>query len=244
MANAFFNDTLSPFDGIDIGWGQDPNFPIGEYSVVPDAPTTAAPRQFTLSQTEEGNIALSAGVLMITNQVADTRGGHTSLWYQEEYLMGGLIQSEEVLVPTLATDLDGGENVKLVHGDTYDFWIELGVALPLSEPEEIWPRGATAGNLVVENFGTGIRFVGSRYIGEGGRGLIEDKSNETNVCYIFLGWAKVEGDVITFTQNTFGPLTVPEISYLTDLVSEDDGNLLEVSATDRGLIAADDHTHE
>ena len=155
--------------------------------------------------------------------------------------MGGLIQSGEVLVPTLATEINGDEALKLVHGDTYDFWIKLGVADPL--PDKAWPSGARVGNLVVENFGTGISFVGSRYTGEGGSGLIKDESNETNVCYIFLGWAKVEGDVITFTQNTFGPLTVPEISYLTDLVSDDDGNLIERSPVDRGLIAADDHTH-
>ena len=120
MANAFFNDTLPPFEGVDIGWGQDPNFPIGEYAVVQDAAgAEAANKQFTLSQNvdEEGEltdkIALSEGVLMITGPAtsgfdvdldAEGKFSGRASWQQYGLEFAKLDADDN---PLLAKDIDG-----------------------------------------------------------------------------------------------------------------------------------------
>ena len=244
MANAFFNDTLPPFEGIDIGWGQDPNFPIGEYAVVQDA-AGAANKQFTLFQTEDDEIALSEGVLMITGPATsgfdpelDEKGefsGRAS-WHQIGVEFAKLDGDDN---PKLATEIDTDNPITVEVGLDYGFWIVLNSA---DDNTDIANPRAAVGRLVIEQIRGTIRFVGSSDHKDhfDAAKLVEDLGEENQEVYpvIFLGSAKVElveGEkVATFTQFTFGPLTIPAISYLDDLISKDDKTLL-MEGADRGI---------
>ena len=255
MANAFFNDTLSPFEGIDIGWGQDPNFPIGEYAVVQDA-AGAANKQFTLFQTEDDEIALSEGVLMITGPATsgfdqdsfdeDKFSGRAS-WHQIGREFAKLDDDDN---PLLARDIDGKE-LSIQNGEDYGFWIAL-------QSQDMFPDKASphasVGRLLIEQINDTIRFIGSNtYKADTDAVNLVDElgqGNQFTYPVIFLGSAKIEvidgKTTATFTQYTFGPLTLPTISYLDDLVSEDRTSRLTVGGDDRGIktssIAAGDST--
>ena len=250
MANDFFNDTLPSFVGIDIGWDQDPNFPIGDYSVVQDA-ADSTNRQFTLSQTEDDNVALSEGVLMITGPATsgfdadlDAQGkfsGRAS-WHQIGTEFAKLDGDDN---PLLAKDIDGNE-LTLGIGE-YGFWITFESQDAFTD---IASPYASVGRLVIEQISDTIRFIGSdtytkdtdavNFVDELGQG------NGFRYPVIFLGSAEVEfveGEkVATFTQFTFGPLTIPAITYLDGLISTDSKTLL-MEGEDRGIttspIAAD-----
>ncbi|MBO00813.1 MAG: hypothetical protein CL438_09170 [Acidimicrobiaceae bacterium] len=250
MANDFFNDTLPSFVGIDIGWDQDPNFPIGDYSVVQDA-ADSTNRQFTLSQTEDDNVALSEGVLMITGPATsgfdadlDAQGkfsGRAS-WHQIGTEFAKLDGDDN---PLLAKDIDGNE-LTLGIGE-YGFWITFESQDMFTD---IASPYASVGRLVIEQISDTIRFIGSdtytkdtdavNFVDELGQG------NGFRYPVIFLGSAEVEfveGEkVATFTQFTFGPLTIPAITYLDGLISTDSKTLL-MEGEDRGIttspIAAD-----
>ncbi len=250
MANDFFNDTLPPFVGVDIGWDQDPNFPIGDYSVVQDA-ADSTNRQFTLSQTEDDNVALSEGVLMITGPATsgfdadlDAQGkfsGRAS-WHQIGTEFAKLDGDDN---PLLAEDIDGNE-LTLGIGE-YGFWITFESQDAFTD---IASPYASVGRLVIEQISDTIRFIGSdtytkdtdavNFVDELGQG------NGFRYPVIFLGSAEVEfveGEkVATFTQFTFGPLTIPAITYLDGLISTDSKTLL-MEGEDRGIttspIAAD-----
>ena len=250
MANDFFNDTLPPFVGIDIGWDQDPNFPIGDYSVVQDA-ADSTNRQFTLSQTEDDNVALSEGVLMITDPATsgfdadlDAQGklSGRAAWHQIGVEFAKLDGDDN---PLLAEDIDGNE-LTLGIGE-YGFWITFESQDAFTD---IASPYASVGRLVIEQISDTIRFIGSdtytkdtdavNFVDELGQG------NGFRYPVIFLGSAEVEfveGEkVATFTQFTFGPLTIPAISYLDGLISTDSKTLL-MEGEDRGIttspIAAD-----
>jgi len=244
MVNDFFNDTLSPFVGIDIGWDQDPNFPIGDYGVVQDA-ADSTNRQFTLSQTEDDNVALSEGVLMITDPA--TSGFDADLhakgelsgraaWHQIGVEFAKLDGNDN---PLLATGIDDEMPIELAVGVDYGFWIVLNSADDLDEIAN--PR-ATVGRLVIEQIRDTIRFVGSSEHKDhfDATKLVRDLGEGTQEVYpvIFLGSAKVElveGETVaTFTQFTFGPLTIPAISYLDGLISTDSKTLL-MEGEDRGI---------
>ena len=244
MANDFFNDTLPPFVGIDIGWDQDPNFPIGDYSVVQDA-ADSTNRQFTLSQTEDDNVALSEGVLMITDPATsgfdadlDAQGklSGRAAWHQIGVEFAKLDGDDN---PLLATGIDDEMPITVEVGLDYGFWIVLNSA---DDHTEIANPRATVGRLVIEQIRDTIRFVGSSEHKDhfDAAKLVRDLGEENQEVYpvIFLGSAKVElveGEkVATFTQFTFGPLTIPAISYLDGLISTDSKTLL-MEGEDRGI---------
>lgn len=248
MANDFFNDTLSPFVGVDIGWDQDPNFPIGEYTVVPDAPVTTS-EQFRLFQTVDDDgemtdkIGLTEGVLMITGPATsgfdadlDAQGkfsGRAS-WHQIGTEFAKLDGDNN---PLLAEDIDG-DPLTIGIGE-YGFWITFESQDAFTD---IASPYASVGRLVIEQISDTIRFIGSdtytkdtdavNFVDELGQG------NGFRYPVIFLGSAEVEfvenEKVATFTQFTFGPLTIPAISYLDGLISTDSKTLL-MEGDDRGI---------
>ena len=275
MANAFFNDTLPPFEGIDMGWGQDPNFPIGEYAVVQDAAgAEAANKQFTLSQTEDDEIALSEGVLMITGPATSgltpaREGGldffppefevneesgfaGRAAWHQ----IGDRFAAPEEGKPLLAKGLEGVAALTVEttgpwwEGGGYGFWLTF--QSDSTNTQKARPHSAV-GRLVIEEIAATVRFIGSRDYNSSADAfkLVAKLGQEDQAAHsvIFLGSATVEMNegkkVATFTQYTFGPLTLPTISYLDDLVSEDQTSRLTVG-DDKSIktssIAAGDST--
>lgn len=239
MANAFFNDTLAPFDGIDIGWGQDPNFPIGEYEVVVDS-AAGITYQFALSQTEDGDIALSEGVLMITSpatagdtglsEVAEGMGS----WFHTGYNFGG---PDAVGVPTIATTFTG-ENLTISNGEDYGFWLHLRSDALGSGIDS---ANAGAGQLIIEGISDVVYFMGSseyKTVADA-PDLVKKLGLQGSVTLpvIYLGLAEIDSEgVATFTQNTFGPIAVPAISYLDGLISKEAKSLIDVSLEDGGII--------
>jgi len=262
MANDFFNDTLPPFVGIDIGWDQDPNFPIGEYTVVSDAPVTTSGK-FRLYQTvdddgkPDGHVSLTEGVLMNTIPAVageegsfDAADGNASWSQVGDRFAVPTSDNDGNPVPLRAQDLDAGEGPLSLSTtgkeEGYGFWIELK---SLGEDPNTKASPASGdvgavGHLVIEeiDFTTSApKFIGSREYNKftDGSKLVKKlgEGGETHPV-IFLGSATVEKNddnemVATFTQDTFGPITIPTISYLSGIISE--GTLLQSSSTDGGI---------
>lgn len=190
MANAFFNDTLPPFDGVDIGWGQDPNFPIGEYSVVPDA-ATAARRQFELYQDADGNIAMTKGTLIDTYLRPSNSGTGMGACHVD------------------ATEFDHSP-IEVDASTTSGFWIKF--------PHENGTSGGEArmsyvGSIQADAFGNPVLIKSTSHPNIGyGDAIVESTED---FSYIFLATVTVDADgVATIVQSMFGPITLPTISYL------------------------------
>jgi hypothetical protein len=233
MANAFFNDTLAPFEGVDIGWGQDPNFPIGEYSVVVDLPTEGIMRQFALYQDEDENIRMTEGTLMDTYRADDNTVVFDDSGVKEDqplsswYMLG---------TPLGGNDEDPVIAIKVDSGKSYGFWLEFKHG-STSVNSAGASRLGDVGMLQLDTYG-GVKLVESEehlYATHA-----EDFVNaEVDKSYIFLAHVAVttvDGHkVATIYQKTFGPIYPPVITYIGEVRSKETPNRLVVDPVDRGL---------
>jgi len=168
-----------------------------------------APRQFQLFQGSDNKIRMREGILMFTQRANDGTSnasgvtGHSlSSWYLVPEVIGGAGDEKEFTV-SASTD--------------YGFWLKIKHTVSGNDTSE--GRNSAVGNTQLDEYIIDTEvFLGdsSKVLPSTGSDLV---GSTVSYSYIYLGKAVVDGDTrATITQNVFGPITVPAITYLDGLI--------------------------
>ena len=163
-----------------------------------------APRQFQLFQDSDNKIRMRQGTLLDTYRANDGATPPQSSWYMIATEMGGATDDPPIALTVSA-------------GTTYGIWLQFthGSVSVNSTGE---PRRGDVGFPQMDAYNA-VELIASssRTNNLAGEALVADGTNKS---FIFMGTAVVDGDTVaTITQTTYGPLHVPAITYLGEVLS-------------------------
>lgn len=228
---SFFEDSIPPFIGIDMGYEGDPNMPVGDYEVVVDSPVEESQtHDFKITVADDGaggfDITVAAGQVWSNIAQADSNGDAVLTRYASTVA--------ETVFSSVSTSTTKG------------IWLKSSVSAGSNYPALF----GDVGKALQEGFSTHAVIGDDTNNSTTTAHLAAIAASTAAQGYTFIGSVDITaGGVVTITQKVKGPIDAPNFQYLTDVLSNAGGNdiylasdglFLSLATSGSGINIADD----